>query len=109
MRVDDGKVFENQDGWLVIRPEILHLHTDGENAEHIPEHNLQQIPGIVDQVTFRQGFYHLEIKAGSHILSVTRQAGINPCPSVGQHVILSFNTRQLQFIPRQTKGGATNA
>jgi ABC-type Fe3+/spermidine/putrescine transport system ATPase subunit len=89
-----AKAARNSFGWLVIRPEILLVQTGAELLDDRP--NI--FKGTLQDLSFRQGFYHMKVKVGSKVLDVVQRADVRLNTSEGEVLWLGVDSNQLHFI-----------
>lgn len=83
-----------QSGWLVIRPEVLRVVSSRE--DRVQEGSIQ---GMIQNVSFRQGFYHLKVSISPEMLDVIHQVEPDFHPNPGDLVTLTYDVRKIRFIP----------
>jgi ABC-type Fe3+/spermidine/putrescine transport system ATPase subunit len=89
---------ENNNGWLVIRPEIFRPYISQTS------HNMDLIKGYLKQIEFRQGFYYGKVKIGNMLVEFTFQANEECEFEVGKEITLAYNPKNLYFIPSKNGG-----
>jgi ABC-type Fe3+/spermidine/putrescine transport system ATPase subunit len=77
-------------GWLVIRPELFRSVTSVEEA---------QMSGILKDVKFRHGYYHLQVDTGNLTIHMLKNMQNKRIPQVGDMIYLTLDASQIHFIP----------
>jgi ABC-type Fe3+/spermidine/putrescine transport system ATPase subunit len=103
-RIDNGQFYcdgfilnvdhtiENNNGWLVIRPEIFKPLGNRESE------NGSTLTGLLQKLVFRQGFYYGNVLVGTTAIEVTFQANDDYKFEINKEIILSYNCINLAFI-----------
>jgi ABC-type Fe3+/spermidine/putrescine transport system ATPase subunit len=77
-------------GWLVIRPELFRSVTSVEEG---------QMNGILKDVKFRHGYYHLQVDTGNLTIHMLKNMQNKRIPQVGDMIYLTLDASQIHFIP----------
>jgi ABC-type Fe3+/spermidine/putrescine transport system ATPase subunit len=91
----------NGRGWLVIRPESVHLsEADFDLRTDIAKDKYSRsLQGTVQEISYRQGLYHLKIGFDTQDLFMIEKPGFRTPPKPGDAVSVQFDIRQAYFIP----------
>lgn len=86
-------------GWLVIRPETIMMKTEAKPAED----RMNGFEGMINVLSFYQGFYYMKVKTGSKILDVIQKAEPDLDLSEGKVSHFNVDSAKLHFIPKKKK------
>jgi ABC-type Fe3+/spermidine/putrescine transport system ATPase subunit len=101
----DNSERPDQQGWLILRPETLRVVRKDENVTETES----ILEGIIKQISFRQGFNHIQLTLGSLTLHVTEKADREDVFLIGQQLSVRFNRQNVQFLPDlQQRGDRDN-
>jgi ABC-type Fe3+/spermidine/putrescine transport system ATPase subunit len=95
IQLHDGYGETKQTGWLILRPEIFRVVQENGNVTK----DDRMIEGTIKQLSFRQGFYYIQVHIGSHTLLVIEKPERDMRLFPGQPVRLAYDRNKIQFLP----------
>lgn len=102
----EGYKGRSEPGWLIMRPETIQPLLSKGAGELVDEQKIvHSLEGVVSQLSFRQGIYHMKVNVKSVIIEVIHQTMDSFPTQMGDEILLVYRPSHLYFIPDSLQSG----